>query len=131
MARYDRSYTGERRTEHIGFYVTPSEAAELDAGRTRRGATRSEYARELLFRRSAEIVAGTRRNPEAAAIIRALDHAAYQNSAVGNLLNQLARHGHTTGELGALRLADLDDAIARFNEIADLYKAALSRVIGL
>jgi uncharacterized protein (DUF1778 family) len=131
MARYEKTYAGERRTAFVGLHLTPSERAELDSAAALQGANVSDYSRELLFRRSAAVVAGTRRNPEAASLIRALDSAAYQNNAVGNLLNQLSRIGHTTGELGTRRLLELDDAIDRFNEIVELYKAALSRVIAL
>src|ERR1051325_866899 len=116
MARYERSYAGERRTEFVGFYVTPSERDELEAAAARQGASSiSAYARELLFRRAAVVVAGTRRNPEAQALMREL-------SAIGNNLNQIARHLNTTGDLrdwGELR------------EAMSMHKEAISRVIAL
>jgi hypothetical protein len=131
MARHERTYDGERFTVKRTLKLTPSQAAELDTGAARQGATWSDFARELLFRRlgSPGIVAGTRRDPEAVAIIRALDGAAYQNSAAGNLLNQLARHANTSGELGEHRLAELDDAIALFRKAAEQHLAALDRVL--
>ena len=68
MARYERSYVGERRTAPLRLQLTPSERAELEAAAARQGApTLSTYARELLFRRPGGVVAGTRRNPEAKA----------------------------------------------------------------
>src|SRR4051794_38235632 len=85
MARYDRAYAGERRTAPLRLQLTPSERASLEAAAAQQGASISAYAREQLFRRSAAIVAGTRRNPEAAALMREL-------SAIGNNLNQIARY---------------------------------------
>jgi hypothetical protein len=115
MARYDRAYDGERRTAFVGIQVTPSERDELDVAAAGQGATLSAYARELLFRRSAVIVAGTRRNPEAAALMRELN-------AIGNNLNQIARQLNTTGDLR------YDTAL---DAALDLYKQAISRVIAL
>ena len=131
MARYERTYDGERRTVKRSMKLTPSEAAELDAAAAQQGATWSDFARELLFRRLAapSLVGGTRRNPEAAAIIRSLDAAAYENSANGNNLNQIARHLNTTGELRDW--AELRAALDRFNKASDLHVAALERVLAL
>jgi hypothetical protein len=115
MARYERSYSGERRSAFVGLHLTPSERAELDAAAALQGANVSDYSRELLFRRSAAIVAGTRRNPEAAMLAREL-------SALGNNLNQIARHQNATDELRDPAMLD---------ELGDLIKAALARVIAL
>jgi hypothetical protein len=119
MSRYARSYSGERRTVKRTVKLTPSEDAELEAGATQTGApTVSEFARELLFRRlTAVVAAGTRRNPETKALRDAIN-------AVGNNLNQLMRHGNSTGELGPDRLADVDDVLYAL-------KAAARRVIEL
>jgi hypothetical protein len=115
MARYEKTYAGERRTAFVGLHLTPSERAELDSAASLQGASVSDYSRELLFRRSAAVVAGTRRNPEASTLAREL-------SAIGNNLNQIARHANATGEL-----RDLD----QLEEVLDLIKHALSRVIAL
>ena len=115
MARYEKHYTGQKRTAALCVQLTPSERAELDAAAALQGASVSDYSRELLFRRSAAVVAGTRRNPEAAALARELGH-------LGNNLNQIARHANTTGDL-----RDLDE----LEEVLDLIKHALSRVIAL
>jgi hypothetical protein len=113
MARYERSYAGERRTAPLHLQLTPSERYELEAAADRSGAiTLSSYAREVLFRRSAEVVAGARRNPDAASLARELN-------ALGNNLNQIARHLNMSGELDPL--ADLHDML----------KCALARVIAL
>ena len=100
MGRYERSYAGERRTEKVTVQLMPSERAELEAAAELVGAQNlSIYVRELLFRRSAAVVAGTRRNPEANAIMREIDAAAGALNAAGNNLNQIARHLNATGEL--------------------------------
>jgi mobilization protein NikA len=129
VARYEKTYAGERRTVHVGFYVTPTEAAELDAAAEQHGATRSDYARELLFRRTAESIARARRNPEAAGVVRALDTAAFQNNGVGNLLNQIARHLHSTGEVRDV--PELRDALLTYQRTGELYEQALARAIAL
>ena len=128
MARYERSYTGERRTVKRTLQLTPTEAGELDAAAERQGATVSDLARELLFRRSAARPnVGT--NTADAIIKRELENSQHAHNAVGNLLNQLARHANTTGELGAQRLAELDDAIALTKRATDLYIAAILHVM--
>ena len=115
MARYEKNYAGERRVTKLTLQLTPTERAELDSAAALQGASISDYSRELLFRRSAAVVAGTRRNPEAAALARQL-------SGLGNLLNQITRHANTIGEL-----PDLNE----LEEVLDLIKHALSRVIAL
>jgi hypothetical protein len=93
--------------------LTPSQAAELDAAAEQRATSWSDFTRELVFRRFAEVgkVARTRRNPQAAAVLRELN-------ALGINLNQLMRHGHTTGELGAQRLAEVDEALLAIKRAA-------------
>jgi hypothetical protein len=129
MARYERSYTGERRSVHLGVQLTPSERDELEAAAMRQGASISAYARELIFRRSAAVTAATRRNPEAKAIIKALDEAAYEHSANGNILNQIARHLNTTGDLRDW--GELREAIDLQRKAAELHILALQRALGL
>src|SRR5277367_4562819 len=103
MARYERSYSGERRTAPLRLQLTPTERNALEAAAAGQGATLSAYARELLFRRAAAMVADTRRNPEAKALADEL-------RAIGINLNQIARHANTTGELSD-RADDLDDTL--------------------
>jgi hypothetical protein len=102
------------RTVKTTVQLTPAERAELETAAASQGATLSVYARELLFRRAAA-VAATRRNPEAAALMHEL-------SAIGNNLNQIARHLNSTGELRAY-----DDLPA----VLDLHKQAIARVLDL
>jgi len=117
MARYERSYSGERRTALLHIQLTPSERAELEAAAVAHGAANlSAYARQLLFRRAAAVVAEMRRNPEAKALADEL-------RAIGVNLNQLTRYANIHGEL-ADRCDDLDDVLTAI-------KAATARVIGL
>ena len=115
MARYDRGFDGERRTAFLGIQLTPTERAELEAAAQEVGARVSTFARELLLRRGPAVVAGTRRNPEAAGLMRELN-------AIGNLLNQIARHLNSTGET-----RPWDDLPG----VLDLHKRALSRILDL
>ena len=91
--------------------------------------TLSAFARELLFRRAAAVVAATRRNPEAKAIMQALDAAAFELSAIGNNLNQIARHLNTTGELRDW--GELREALATFEKGEARHIAAVTRVLDL
>ena len=77
----------------------------------------SQHARELCLRRSvaAQIVAGTRRNPDARALINEL-------MAIGNNVNQLTRHCNT--ERTAPQLLEL-------KMTTDMLKAALAHVLAL
>jgi hypothetical protein len=115
MARYSRDFDGERRTAILTVKLTPAERGTLAAGAKLQGAQVSAYARELLFERHITVVAGTKRNPEAAALMRALN-------AIGNNLNQISRHLNSTGELRAV-----DDLPAAL----DLHKQAIARVLDL
>jgi hypothetical protein len=111
MGRYKRHDATERRTAFLGIQLTPTERGELDALAARQGAPPSTLARELIFRRSVAVVAATRRNPEAAALMREL-------SAIGNNLNQLAHRANEARQIEykAALVAALDrhrEAIAR------------------
>ena len=90
MARHRKTYTGERRTVHLGVQLTPSERADLSMAAEKAGACLSQYVRELCLRRTADAptVGGVRRNPEAKRLLNEL-------SAIGNNLNQLARVSNT------------------------------------
>jgi hypothetical protein len=130
MARYEQSYTGEHRTEKVTVQLTPTERAELENAAAGQGAPNlSTYARELLFRRSAAVVAATRRNPEAAALMQELRVAGIGLGNTGNNLNQIARHLNTTGELRDWR--ELREAIEANRKAADLIKQAAARVLDL
>jgi hypothetical protein len=115
MGRYARHDASERRTAFLGIQLTPSERGELDAAAKKLGATPSAYARELLFRRSAAVVASTRRNPEAAALLREL-------SAIGNNLNQLAHRANAAGYVRS------EDALL---DALEWHRRAIVRVLDL
>jgi hypothetical protein len=115
MARHRRDHTGEHRTEGLRVQLTPAERDVLHDAADARGATVSAYARELLFRHRAGMVASTRRNPEAAGLMRELN-------AIGNLLNQIARHLNTSGEFR--EWDDLPGVLA-------MHKQAIARVLDL
>jgi len=115
VARYDQSYAGERRSAGLRVQLTPTERQQLQAEAAESGARLSEYVRELCLHRTQPVVAGTRRNPEAKALL-------FELQALGNNLNQLARHANTAGML--VELENLEDVI-------NLLKAAITRVIGL
>jgi hypothetical protein len=124
-----RSYDGERRTVKKTLQLTPSEDRALTEAADEQGATWSDYSRELLLHRSAAVVAATRRSPEAKAIIKALDDAAYEHNANGNNLNQIARHLNTTGDLRDW--GELREALTLQRKAAELHIVALQRVLGL
>ena len=115
MSRYEQSYSGERRTEGLRVQLTPSERLRLQADAALTGARLSSYIRELCLRRTQPIVAGTRRNPEAKALLTEL-------RAIGNNLNQLAHHANATG--GNIERKHLAEAISSLKE-------AMARVIAL
>ena len=117
MARHRKTYTGERRTVHLGVQLTPSERTELQRAAAEAGACLSQYVRELCLRRTAEAatVGGARRNPEAKRLLHEL-------SAIGNNLNQIARVANTTRH--APQLAELKATV-------DVLKAAMARVLAL
>jgi hypothetical protein len=103
-------------------------AAEIDAAAEGQGASWSDFARELLFRRLGMpgIVAGTQRSRERDALFAALHAAAVEHAANGNNINQIAKQLNTTGDLP--NWADLREAVALFTKAEKLYIAALERV---
>ena len=126
MARYDRSYTGEHRTEFVGFYVTPSERALLDTAARKRGASINVLAREIALERAADQpVRRAHFSPEVAATKRQLEHSQHALNAAGNLLNQIARHANMTGELSQEHLDVLKDALDLTKRAIELYITGL------
>jgi hypothetical protein len=118
MARYKQSYSGEQLSAGLYIQLTPSQREQLKADVAASGATQSDYVREQLFRRGGQAItaAGTRRNPEAKALMIELHR-------IGNNLNQLSKHANATGEFAEER-REIAAAIT-------LLKAAMSRVITL
>jgi hypothetical protein len=117
MARHARSYEGEKYSAPLRLQLTPSQRAELVRAAANAGTTLSRYTRELCLHRSgtAQIVAGTTRDPQALALVTEL-------TAIGNNLNQLAK------------LSNTEKAAPQFHELTattDLLKAALAHVLAL
>jgi hypothetical protein len=115
MARTKRSYDGELLTATVCFQAKPSERQQLRAAAKLAATSVSDVIRAFCFGRGQPTVAGTRRNPEAKALLAEL-------KAIGNNLNQLARHANSVGALVEYR--ELDALIA-------ILKAAMARVISL
>ncbi|HWA89794.1 MAG TPA: plasmid mobilization relaxosome protein MobC [Rhizomicrobium sp.] len=118
MARYTQTYRGERRTASLCVQLTPSERALLmDDARAACAPSLAAHIRALCFRRlgEADLAARPRRNPEARRL-------AYELSAIGNNLNQLARTANRTGLLAAFE---------ELHGVTGLLKAAMERVIAL
>ena len=118
MARYDRSYVGERRTASVHVQLTPDERAELETAAVETGsASLSAFVRTLCLRRLADVarVAGTRRNPDAKRLM-------YELNAIGNNLNQLAHIANTLRDMPA------GDEL---RAVTGLLKAAMARVMAL
>jgi hypothetical protein len=129
MPRYERNYTGEKRTEFLGFQLTPSERRQIEDAAREAGASLSQWARDLLLARSTEaaMLRARRRNPEAKAIIDAMDTAGHELQAIGNNLNQITRHLNTTGELRDW--PELREALALNRQWTERHIAALDRVL--
>ena len=113
MARHKHVYDGEHFTVKRSLKLTPGLSAELDAAAARSGATWSDFVRELLSRRMGvpAAVAGARRDPDTIALVRALDRAALQASALGNNLNQITRRMHQLDMSAPAQLEPTLDAL--------------------
>lgn len=118
MARYEQSFSGERRTSWLHMQLTPGERAQLEAGAHQTGSpSLSAFVRVLCLRRvpEAAMLAGIRQNPDAKKL-------AFELHAIGKNLNQLAHIANATG------------AVSAENELRatiGLLKAAIARVIAL
>ncbi len=107
MARYEQTFTGERRTRSIGIKLTPSERAEFEAAAEAMGMPVSAYVRELAMKRSPQGAPMVHRDPQAKALLRELN-------AIGNNINQLARQANTQNEMPSL--SALKTAMAALRE---------------
>jgi hypothetical protein len=115
MARIRKAKTDERRTAFVGFYVTPSERAEIDARAESVGLSLSVFARIVML--------SDLKKPAPPAYDReALRTLAFQISKIGTNLNQLAHHANATGSMPDKQTLD---------EVTEKIIAALDRVISL
>ncbi len=124
MARRKQGYSGERYTAALRLQLTPSERAKIEAGAAGQGIHISEYSRRRILNGA---VAMTDR-AQITALIDVLAENARQVAAIGNNLNQIARHCNTTGEFEP---PELERAIGVFEEVVRQQKAALRRVLAL
>lgn len=105
-----RKAKGEGRTERLaGLRLTPAERAYADELAARTGCDLSELQRRSLLRLP---IPPPRDGGELAAFIVALDR-------VGNNLNQIARHQHTTGAVAADALDVLAEVKAIVSRVAE------------
>ena len=102
MARRLSSDNGERRKATITLQVTPTERAELGNRAEEAGATMSDFARAALF--------GFRIHVKDPIKERAL----FELSAIGNNLNQIARHANMTDEIDG---EELKQALKLWREV--------------
>ena len=102
MGRRSEKDDTERRTMFIGFQVTPSERATLDERAAAAGLRMSDYVRAAVLGYRVHV-----KNP-------VTERALSELWAIGNNLNQLAKHANTTGELAT---GALTKALDRWHEI--------------
>jgi uncharacterized protein (DUF1778 family) len=104
VGRRKQTDQSERRSESVGFQVTPSERAELDERAAAAGVTLSEYVRAaaLGYRLTAK-------DP-----LR--EKALFELSAIGNNLNQLARHANMTEQIDP---QELQNAMRLWREVVE------------
>ena len=93
MARRQANNSSERMAVHVGFYVTTSERADLDARAARTGETLSQLCRRVLLAEPGHMPP-PRTDPAA---VRAL---VFELSKVGTNLNQLARRSNEAAKIG-------------------------------
>jgi Bacterial mobilisation protein (MobC) len=92
-----------------------------------RGLNWSDYVREVLLRRRRsrlDIASGITR-ADLVDLKRRLDNSQHAHNAVGNLLNQIARHANTTGQLDRDDLDNLKDALGDTKRAVDEYTTTL------
>lgn len=104
MARRKQSDNSERRTEFVGFQVTPAERAEIDERAKAGGVSVSEYARAAALNYQLEVRDQLK------------PHALFELSAIGNNLNQIARQANMTDEIDA---EELKAALFNWRKVAE------------
>jgi hypothetical protein len=130
MARHKRDYCGKQFTARINFKCTPTQRAVLAGAARSHAATISDLTRDIVFAHLAEtpITMAARRHLEIDANFRSLTTAANAHKANGNLLNQIARHLHTTQELGPYA-ADLREALRLFTVVDETLLTATKKLL--
>jgi phosphoglycerate-specific signal transduction histidine kinase len=126
MARYPSSYDGERRTVKRSTKFTPSEAAALDERAARQCMRWSDFSRQAMLSPIGMATTAAKKHWDPR-VAHAFTHAGHAYSSIGNVLNPIARHLHTTDELGSYT-ADLREALARYKDVAKTHKDAIERL---
>jgi len=113
MARLQRDYSGERRTEFAGCQLTPSERADLEAWATAAGLSISEYLRRLIYGRHLPPPTVSRSDLRAVAV---------EITRVGTNLNQLAYQANVAGQIRSEEMlhAVLDQVVAAMARVVEL-----------
>jgi hypothetical protein len=115
MARPRKNDKGERRSDFVGFYVTPTERAKLNRRAAATGRTVSEFSREVLLSPAKE-PAPAACDPQAAQGVRVqIRHA-------GNNLNQLTHIANQRGDLPSQKLlaAAIEEVVAALRKVRSL-----------
>lgn len=95
MARYEREYTGDRRTAHFSVQLTPYERSRLEQLAKAASLSLADFVRLRSLSQRPSATTPPRLSNDVA---RGL---AVELARVGNNLNQLARHANTTGAMPA------------------------------
>jgi hypothetical protein len=130
VARHKRDYGGEQFTAYIHFKCTPGLRREVIAAARRQAVTISDFTREIVSAHltATPIAFASRRDPEIAAKLRAMMSATHAVNGVRSLMNQIARHGNITQELGPYA-ADLREAIGACEGVAAALLTATEALI--
>ena len=130
MARHKRDYCGEPLTELVGFKCTPGQRRELVDAAGRQSVSISEFIREVMFAylNDSPVSLPTHRALEIDAKMRAATNATHAVNGLRNLMNQIARHGNITQELGPYA-ADLREAIGHNERVATALQDAIDQLI--
>jgi hypothetical protein len=130
MARHKRDYCGEHFTEFVGFKCTPSQRGELVAVTRRQLVTVSDFTREIVFAHLGNAPVAVVRRPDPVTLekLRAMERATHAVNGLRSLMNQIAKHGNITQEVGPYA-ADLREGIRRCEHLADTLFAATQSLV--
>lgn len=119
MARRKRNDSGEQFSGFLGFYLPPTLLTELKAAAANERTSTSDLARQILSKGLGNPATAIVVRPDAQteAKIRSVIKATTALNAVGNLMNQIARHVNSVQELGPYA-ADLREAIGQCERVA-------------
>ena len=113
MARLPANYSGERRSAHFGFQLTPGEREELKRRAKAQGVLLADYIRKRCGLDAPATPAAHIHPRDVAALMAELGR-------IGNNLNQLAHHANAERRLP-------EESLLR--EVLTELKAALNRIV--